>query len=126
MVILPFLFSVNTYSQNPMLIQTRQNGPLRCFADQFLKIHTSKHEVLWYCLTVLPMHQVEKRYGHWSSPHSYNVNGGERISGDTLTPMFLNVRVTRLRPVLTKKNTDAYRLATTFCPVHCTRVRTSR
>jgi hypothetical protein len=45
MVMLTFLFSVNTYSQNPMLIQTRQNGPLRCLADQFLKIHTSKHEV---------------------------------------------------------------------------------
>ncbi len=41
--------------------------------------------------------QVEKRYGHWSSPHSYNINGGESISGDTLTPFFKGQAAERLK-----------------------------
>jgi hypothetical protein len=36
-------------------------------------------------------------------------------------PVFLNVLIINMGPVLTKKKPNAYSLATKFCSMHCTR-----
>jgi hypothetical protein len=72
-----FLFSVSTYSQKPIPIQSRQNQRFGCFAEEWLKNQSSNIDSFRYRLTVLPTHPG--RQAIRSSPYLSFIYFHERV-----------------------------------------------